>query len=123
MNDQGQPKPVLGYRTPADERLAVPWRALAFAAGAIPGAVVVLFFGLEWYLLLYVNFGSPRAQQYRPGGRGVPALTFGLLAAAAAVGVAIIWRAERRRWVILGLLTGVGVAALVEGICFAPGLK
>ena len=123
MDDPEQPKPVLTYRAPADDPLAAGWRALAFAAGAIPGTAIVLFFGLEWYFLLYLYLGSPRTRPaVQPGERGVPCLVFGLLAVAAGVGFVAGRRADRRRWVVLGLLAGVGLAALVEGTCFAAAM-
>jgi hypothetical protein len=119
----GGPKPVLNYQAPAEERSAAAWRAAAFVGGAVAGAVVVCFAGLVWVLGLYVYGPDPTGPAPRAAMRALPPVVFGLAAAAAAAGLVAAWRADRRRWVVLGLLTGVGAAALVEGACFATSIR
>jgi hypothetical protein len=98
-----------------------PWLAITLIpVGIMMGAVTVFFVGIFVMSAVgYPNFEASTAQ--RPLVNRWPTVLFLGLVLAAIFGLIRAWRRPKRsfRWLVIGLLLGVGLMSLLEGFCFA----
>ena len=93
----------------------------SFASGFVMAVGVSGCLGAIWYANVK-PIGGPSTTH--PSPPLLPILTFAAIAIAAVIGIVLTTRQIRAgipRWYLLGLLVGVGVTALLEGICFRVG--
>jgi formate hydrogenlyase subunit 3/multisubunit Na+/H+ antiporter MnhD subunit len=110
------PRQPLDYIAAHSDDLARRERRIATAYGAILSGVAV-FLGVFVFILGSLNFGGG------PGPRGAEQLQYGLWVGGimvAAVGIVTVYQhfVRRRNGFLAGVLTGIGIAALIEGACF-----
>lgn len=110
---------------PDDERRVVGYRAARDdAADTSIGIGDVMNFLLGFWMMVVTIFmmgSSWDWELHRPGNttsHSTPVITFALVMVVGVVGVILAWRAKRRRWSLLGILTGIGVMGLLQGLCF-----
>ena len=116
-SDQRQP---LDYRNAAADRVGLSNRVIAALGGAAISAGVVTFLVAVW-VIANLNLGPPPASAPSSPTPLIwkgPAIFTGV-ALGCLVGIALLaYRRQRFRWFAVGLLIGIGVTALAEGICF-----
>ena len=118
--DASPPTMPLNYQRPGEDvpnppSPLAPW---AFAGGLLLGVCGVLCAGMNWYLSLYgLNPGTKTVHTKPP-------LVFAALTLTALTGLVIVVRARLMRpsrparFFFMGLLAGLGLTALLEGVCF-----
>ena len=110
----------LEYQTPPPPASKAPVGTAGAIRGFICGVFLVIFavcpVGI-WQEAYMMTSASTRPVATRPPTKLVGML-FLLVMAAAVLGAVSLGRAERRNVFYLGLLIGVGVMALCQGICF-----
>jgi hypothetical protein len=117
--DPGKPNP-LDYAPPAPKSggVAAP---VSFTGGFVLAVGALGCLGSMWYVNLKPIGGPTLPHQAPPV---LPVFTFAIMAVGAVVGIVLITRQQRAghpRWFLLGLLVGLGLTALLEGICFQAG--
>jgi hypothetical protein len=100
----------LEYRNPADDKPARARHVWATAAGVIMGTAAVLVSVFSWII---VNIESDRINWIAP--LAVTVTAFGLPGAIAAY----LYNLRGNKFFFYGLLIGVLLGLLVEGVCFA----
>lgn len=109
---ENDPPPPLNYHPYRVLRGETTARALRYFGGLLLAMFVVAVIGC---------LGFPFLQRPHPFMRRY-IVGFALVAITAGVALAVAFLKgdkERRRWFLLGLLTGLCVSALLEGLCFA----
>lgn len=122
MDEKDQPQP-LDYRRAADDRRPLSDRILAGIGGAALSTAAVTFLATVW-VIANLNLGAPPppppAPQPPPARlvwKGPAIIT--LVGMATVLGLAFVTQRRLRwRWFSAGLLIGLILAALVEGLCF-----
>jgi hypothetical protein len=113
MATEDQDKTPLPYRNYDDDRPLRRTHIASILGGGITGALITAFFGCANFL---VAEGPHRASA--TSDRFDLVLLFGI-AAIVTSGLGILaLRSEPRRFMLGGILLGIGVTALIEGICF-----
>jgi uncharacterized membrane protein YbhN (UPF0104 family) len=115
MNEPDHRSQPLEYFNPEPPK----WNdALAVAAaGAVLGIVIVIFGGfgvmnvVGYPLIAGGTLPPPAVQWWAP-------MLFFAVVIGSATGAVLLYRAKRP-WFLIGLLIGIGLMSLVEGLCFA----
>ena len=114
-----KPNP-LDYAPPPGKVARVP-APVSFTGGFVLAVGALGCLGSVWYTSVR-PIGGPTLP--RPALPVLPIFTFAVMAVGAVVGVVFLTgqhRAGHPRWFLLGLLVGLGLTALLEGICFTTG--
>jgi len=108
------PPRVLEYAAPPPRRSASGAAAL-FIAGIFLAALSVAAMGVFGFVLAYDRQDSARNTTLVFAGVAVVTLLRLIFVIRAGK------RAQKQRWFILGILTGLCVGAMIEGACFSQG--
>jgi hypothetical protein len=120
-------QPSLPYRDSRDDLPERRGNAASFIAGFAVGAAIVVFVGCANFEITHIPVPPPTTGTTTRPTTGRAARPLGLPLAFAAVGIAAVagglflLRSERRRWMLVGFLLGIGVTSLLEGLCFYNG--
>src|SRR5436853_254657 len=107
--------PTLDYGRP--QTVNVPAIVGAVLAGAVVGVITIFFAGcgvmnVVGYPLFSEGAARPQVQWWAP-------ILFFILTFVGVAGIIALWRTDRRRWFLQGVLLGVAMMCLLEGFCFA----
>ncbi len=109
MNDD-EPKPPLEYRNYTDDSPERKRNVGVFIGGMAIGVVVIVVWGCA-------NFTLPEGPYTAPKHHLLVA-AFGCVGISAGViGVALL-RGPRRRFLLAGILLGIALTCIIEGICY-----
>ena len=107
----------LEYRAPREDRPPRGQVVGPFIGGMVIAFVCIPIIGLLWLNDLRL---SAKAEPHDWVIR-TPVVVFGLVGIAAGFGCVAVWRARGRHYFALGILVGLTVACLIEGLCYASG--
>ena len=113
MTDRRDPQP-LDYRDGRQELRPLANRVLQAIGGAVIGFVAVSILLLVWGIAN--THWVPKTPV--PFNWKGPLLISGIVLSLLGLAVYAIYRGERMRWFAIGMLLGIGVTMLAEGLCF-----
>ena len=106
-----QEPPKLDYARPEEGRVGR--MAAASAGGFVLGVTIIVFAGFGVFTT------SASGTSFGPGGPVWWAVAmFFVLTAGSAAGIVAIALRPPRRYFFIGMLLGIGVMSLIEGVCF-----
>ena len=115
MNDAGREPQPLDYARPQSSSAGS--AAGLFLLGAICGVAAVLFAGCGVFNVIgYPYIAGPTLPP--PPSRWSAVFLFLVIMVGAIAGTVVLYR-KTRRWFFIGLLLGIGIMSLLEGLCFA----